>query len=142
MAAIIQEEEPSRPNSVDRLSAMSPNLDTYWKAYISKEGDSHRSDLFQQVALELDGVRRDGPSTVSEREVLSFLGLPDCGTRIQNETNYVYAYFRTATGSRWVVFVSIKNGQLDKMGWNDASVNDTSNWTHYHKWSEVLGSAK
>jgi hypothetical protein len=141
--AIIPTTEPSRPNSADRLTALSPQLNDCWKAYISREGDAHRSDFFSQVSLELWSVHLRNPAVViNEREVLSFLGLPDCGTRIQNEVGYVYFYARTDTRTRWAVFVMVKNGQLDEMGWNDASVNDTSHWKHYCKWSDVLGPAK
>lgn len=142
-AGIIATSEPSAPNAVARLSSIEPRLHDVWRSYVTTEGDSHRGDQFAQVASALDYMRsRNPPVPVSELEVLSFLGLPDCGESRDKNAVYVYSYWRTETDSRWVAIVSIESGQLKTIGWNDASVNDFSAWRHYRKWSDLLGLAR
>lgn len=128
---------------MSRLAALSPELDDSWKAYIAKEGDGHRSDLFNQVSVVLEGVRQRNPAMIiTEREALSFLGLPDRGLVVGNDSFYIYYYWRTDTKSRWEVMISIHDGRFVNTGWNDASVNDLSKWKQYRTWSDVLGSTK
>jgi hypothetical protein len=139
-ARIIATTEPSAPNAVERLSSLEPGLHEIWRAYVATEGDAHRGDQFARVAWALDFMRfRNPPVPVSDLEVLSFLGLPDCGKTRDKNAAYVYSYWRTETNSRWVAIVFIESGQLKSIGWNDASVNDFSTCKHYRKWSDVLG---
>jgi hypothetical protein len=129
----------------DQLIFHDGHLYESWKAYIAKEGDGHRSDLFEQVSLELEGVRRSNPAVIiTEREALSFLGLPDCGLVIGNDSVYVYYYYwRTETKSGWEVMIStIHDGRFVNSGWNDAFVNDFSKCKKYRTWSDVLGPTK
>jgi hypothetical protein len=135
--------EPSRPNSVSRLITLSAQLNDSWNAYITKEGDAHRSDLFERVSLDLDSVRRDNSAMViTEREVLSLLGLPDRGMVVGDDSLYVYYYWRTETRSQWDVMVLIHGGRFENSGWNDASVGDFSKFKQYRAWSDLLGSTK
>jgi hypothetical protein len=109
---------------------------------MATEGDAHRGDKFAAVANSLDVTRFYSSVRITEIEVFSFLGLPDCGRATDKDMCYVYSYNRTETKSRWVAIVFIRDGQLKEIGWNDASVNDFSTWKHYQKWSDVLGPAK
>jgi hypothetical protein len=119
--------------------------------YRAKEGDAHRSDEFMNVAGQLDqtcfsgspvSTRTKPADRAKEIEVLSFLGLPDCGTRLGKDAVYVYSFWRTDTKSRWVAVVEIRDGMLEEIGWNDAMVNDFSSYRHYKNWSEVLGPSR
>jgi hypothetical protein len=119
-----------------------------WFDYRAMEGDGHRSDEFAKLASRLDETcfggffvqtRTRPADRATEIEVLSFLGLPDCGSSDGIETLYVYSYWRTDTKSRWVAIVQIKDGMLEQIGWNDATVSDFSQLKHYKSWSEVPG---
>jgi hypothetical protein len=151
----------SLPNSVERLSALYPSLKEQWLIYRNTEGEAHRSDRFANVADSLDltcfgdtslynfgtlhlrGSVRGGSTTHATRiEVLSFLGLPDCGETSGQDAVYVYYYWRSDTHNRWEADVEIHNGLLKQIGWNDASVNDNSTLKQYRKWSDVLGPVK
>ena len=112
------------------------------------EGDAHRSAEFSNLAMQLDQTcfsggffqtRSKPPERAKDIAVLSFLGLPDCGSRRGGDASYVYSYWRTDTKSEWVVIVQVKDGLLEGIGWNDASVNDFSTLRQYRTWSDVLG---
>jgi len=148
--------EPAPPNSVDRLSSLHPQIKGEWLQYRTKEGDSHRSDKFTSVAWQLDNTcfgnsfilgvipvmsRTNPADRATEMEVLSFLGLPDCGVRDGKQAFYIYYYWRTDIKSRWVAMVEIKDGLLETIGWNDATVNDFSTFKQYKSWSDVLGTS-
>jgi hypothetical protein len=151
--------EPSPPNSVARLNAAYPYLEPLLLEYRNAEGDAHRSSRFATLAGALDQtcfgppawvytfgqLRVSGPTSRSASavhatrlEVLSFLGLPDCGTTDGRNAVYVYHYWRPETHSQRVAMVEIKDGLLDCVGWNDASVNNFSTLKQYRKWSDVL----
>lgn len=143
--------EAEQPAEVDRLIALYPELRHQWLMYCSKEGDAHRSDEFAQLALLLDlttftgrghMTRTHPASRATQTEVYSFLGLPDCVGTVGNRGLYVYSYWRTDTKSRWVIMVDIKDGMLDSVGLNDASVNDFSKYPKCRSWSDVLKSAQ
>lgn len=134
------------PNDVQRLSDRYPDLKQQWLAYRAKEGDGNRGDAFSNVAMRLDqtcftgspvSTRTRPADRASETEVLSFLGLPDSGRSEGKDAVYVYSYWRTDTKNRWVAIVQIKDGLLEQIGWNDASVNDFSMLTPYREWSDL-----
>ena len=79
---------------------------------------------------------RTNADRATEIEVLSFLGLPDSGSSDGKDTVYVYSYWRADTKNRWVAIVQIRDGLLEQIGWNDASVNDFSTLKQYRKWSD------
>jgi hypothetical protein len=140
-----------RPNDVERLSALDPRIKTQWVAYRTKEGDAHRSDEFANLAMLLDGTcfsgtwmrsRTKPAARAKEKEVLSFLGLPDRGGSKGRAAMYVYSYWRPDTNSRWVAIVEIKDGLLEQIGWNDASGSDFSKLRQYRTWSDVPALAR
>jgi hypothetical protein len=127
--------EPLPPQETKRLSARFPQLGPMLLAYRANEGDAHRGDDFAKLAMWVD---ISGRGNAKEIEVLSFLGLPDCGKRNGNYTGYIYYFRRAETKSKDVAMVTIDHGMLLYVGWNDASVNDYSKMKQFKKWSDVL----
>ncbi len=148
IAAATLSTEPAPPNSTDRLSALHPSLKSRWLTYLAKEGDAHRSDAFDQVASELDhtcfsessGTRTHPADRATETEVLSFLGLhPIADAAMEKKPCMCIPIGALDTKAGGWPWSQIRDGLLDQIGWNGASVNDFSSWKQYRKWSDVPG---
>lgn len=115
---------------------LSPSVTTARKAYLEAEGHRQRGELFSNLASALDDryeygllqqILHGGPYRVAT--VLDVLGPPDLYIG-QMKGSCTLAYFYDRFGHRdWVCYVEIWRGRLHGTGWNDASVNDHSQWT-------------
>jgi hypothetical protein len=144
----IQEFEP--PNIVDRLCTLHPLLRRRLLEYRAEEGDKRRSVKFFALTLELDMTRAHTSSRAGEKprripssgastiEILSVLGLPERGFVTGRDATFVYPFQNIPANKTWVAIVSIHDGVLGYIGWNDASVNDFSQFPPYHQWSDLL----
>jgi len=154
--ATIPSAEMAPPRVVQRLSSLYPELNRDWMNYRLKEGDQHRSSVFYALTSQLDGTcfseslspfgsmstRTLPANRATELEVLSFLGLPDHGGKQGNQTFYVYYFWRSDTNGRWFAVAVIKDGLLESIGYNDATVGDFSKMQHYHTWADVLPASR
>jgi hypothetical protein len=88
------------------------------------------SALVDENLSRLSSLSRDGLD-VDLRALLQLCGEPDgyMGD-ISSELNLTYFYDRFGKKD-WVAYVTLKHGMLARVGWNDASVNDHS---EYKKW--------
>ncbi len=127
-----------QPYCVARLVELSDRLRFYWGDYNENEANRARGDRFADLAMTLADFRISHPSIpVTEMEVLSFLGLPDCGMAYGRQTFYRYSYWSSASNSRWEFVAILNDGQLAEMGVNKAGVNNYSDFTVFQTWDDI-----
>ncbi|MEO5915275.1 MAG: hypothetical protein ABIS50_13655 [Luteolibacter sp.] len=114
------------------LTFVVPDSDHAYDSLKTADGDSAKLErnlslLNKQI---FDGYHAD------LRNIINYCGVPD-GYAGQIEGDLVLIYFYDRFGKEdWVAHLSLKNGFLTGIGYNNSSVNDHSQWTEW-KFSEA-----
>jgi hypothetical protein len=119
-----------------------PRLASAYRRYLQSESRARRGSAFANCAMALNtlmvpgggGAAGGGPRTVSEDELLFYLGPPDLMRAAGGRTSYVYFYDRYGTKD-WAVYVDVgtSRGQrvVAQMGWNASNVNNHGTYRPY-----------
>ncbi|MGH7179664.1 MAG: hypothetical protein ACREJC_19975 [Tepidisphaeraceae bacterium] len=123
---------PGAPGPYDaRLAAA-------YRKYMELEGPSHRATLFQACAMSLNMrmVPQNGAAakTVTELEMMFYLGPPDLIANSSGQPGYVYAYDGKGTkDSAIYITVGTVAGQrvITQMGWSTMLTNGGGSYQPY-----------
>jgi len=120
---------PSEESQREVAAKFGPQIVEAVAEYMREEGPSHRGEHFSTLTLELDYLRHDRKK-VTASDLVALLGPPDlCRS---NGTASTWAYFHDRFAKRdWVVYAHVKDGVLERMGYNGANVNSHENWSPY-----------
>lgn len=137
-------ENPAPPSGRnDKAMAV---INAYWIDYQQWEGPTNRQILFQCLADQLNRHNQDGTLTITEKDVIKYLGPPDYYQHCTNATmtvtpgnlevnaditDYIYFYTSPRYGP-YAKFVTLTNGILYSIGDNSRTANDLTN---YQKWN-------